>query len=58
MQHNSQPLALVIPVSKRSCVMLLMEPGITVMDENREFDNNTEYVSNMGSMVKRDRNHP
>jgi hypothetical protein len=38
--------------------MLLMEPGITVMDENREFDNNTEYVNNMGSMVKRDRNHP
>jgi len=32
--------------------------GITVMDENREFANNSEYVSNMGSMVKRDRNHP
>lgn len=32
--------------------------GITVMDENREFDNNTEYVNNMGAMVKRDRNHP
>ena len=32
--------------------------GITVMDENREFDNNTEDVNNMGSMVKRDRNHP
>ena len=26
--------------------------GITVMDENREFANNSEYVSNMGSMVK------
>ena len=32
--------------------------GITVMDENRQFANNSEYVSNMGSMVKRDRNHP
>ena len=32
--------------------------GIVVMDENRLFDNKTEYVINMGAMVKRDRNHP
>ena len=32
--------------------------GIVVMDENRLFDNNTEYVENMGVLVKRDRNHP
>ena len=32
--------------------------GIVVMDENRLFDNNTAYVNNMGSLVKRDRNHP
>jgi len=29
-----------------------------VMDENRLFANNSEYVTNMGAMVKRDRNHP
>jgi hypothetical protein len=28
------------------------------MDENRLFDNVTAYVNNMGSLVKRDRNHP
>jgi hypothetical protein len=28
------------------------------MDENRLFDNNTAYVTNMGALVKRDRNHP
>lgn len=32
--------------------------GIVVMDENRLFDNNTDYVHNMGTLVKRDRNHP
>jgi len=32
--------------------------GVVVMDENRLFDNNTKYVSNMGALVKRDRNHP
>jgi beta-galactosidase/beta-glucuronidase len=32
--------------------------GIVVMDENRLFDNNTAYVGNMGTLVKRDRNHP
>jgi beta-galactosidase/beta-glucuronidase len=32
--------------------------GVVVMDENRLFDNNTAYVNNMGSLVKRDRNHP
>ena len=32
--------------------------GIVVMDENRLFDNVTAYVNNMGSLVKRDRNHP
>ena len=28
------------------------------MDENRLFANTTKYVSNMGALVKRDRNHP
>jgi hypothetical protein len=28
------------------------------MDENRLFENKTEYVHNMGALVKRDRNHP
>jgi hypothetical protein len=32
--------------------------GITVMDENRLFANETKYVTNMGALVKRDRNHP
>jgi hypothetical protein len=32
--------------------------GIVVMDENRLFANNTKYVTNMGALVKRDRNHP
>jgi hypothetical protein len=32
--------------------------GIVVMDENRLFDNNTHYIHNMGSLIKRDRNHP
>jgi beta-galactosidase/beta-glucuronidase len=32
--------------------------GIVVMDENRLFDNNSAYVTNMGALVKRDRNHP
>lgn len=32
--------------------------GIVVMDENRLFANTTKYVSNMGALVKRDRNHP
>jgi len=32
--------------------------GIVVMDENRLFANETRYVTNMGAMVKRDRNHP
>ena len=32
--------------------------GVVVMDENRLFDNNTAYVTNMGALVKRDRNHP
>ena len=32
--------------------------GVVVMDENRLFDNNSAYVTNMGAMVKRDRNHP
>ena len=32
--------------------------GLVVMDENRLFANETQYVINMGAMVKRDRNHP
>ena len=32
--------------------------GVVVMDENRLFDNVTKYVENMGTLVKRDRNHP
>jgi hypothetical protein len=32
--------------------------GIVVMDENRLFANETRYVTNMGVLVKRDRNHP
>lgn len=32
--------------------------GVVVMDENRLFANNTEYVHNMAALVKRDRNHP
>jgi len=32
--------------------------GVVVMDENRLFANKTEYVENMGALVKRDRNHP
>lgn len=32
--------------------------GIVVMDENRLFDNNTAYIDNMRTLVKRDRNHP
>ena len=31
--------------------------GIVVMDENRLFDNNIHFVDNMGTLVKRDRNH-
>ena len=31
--------------------------GVVVMDENRLFGNESAYVSNMGAMVKRDRNH-
>ena len=31
--------------------------GVVVMDENRLFGNASAYVSNMGAMVKRDRNH-
>lgn len=32
--------------------------GAVVMDENRQFGNETDYFLNMGAMVKRDRNHP
>lgn len=32
--------------------------GIVVMDENRLFQNKSKYVTNMGALVKRDRNHP
>lgn len=32
--------------------------GMVVMDENRLFDDNPEYVKNMGVLVQRDRNHP
>ena len=32
--------------------------GVVVMDENRLFENNSRFVTNMGAMVKRDRNHP
>jgi len=32
--------------------------GVTVMDENRLFDNKSQYYDNMGALVKRDRNHP
>lgn len=32
--------------------------GMVVMDENRLFDDNPSYVDNMGTLVKRDRNHP
>jgi len=32
--------------------------GMVVLDENRLFRNKTEYVDNMASLVKRDRNHP
>lgn len=31
--------------------------GVVVMDENRLFANETKYVTNMGALVKRDRNH-
>ena len=31
---------------------------MVVIDENRLFDNNTQYVKNMADLVKRDRNHP
>ena len=31
---------------------------MVVMDENRLFDDNPEYVKNMGDLVRRDRNHP
>ena len=37
---------------------ILDRVGITVMDENRLFGNVSEYVFNMGELVKRDRNHP
>ena len=32
--------------------------GVVVMDENRLFANSSKYVENMGTLVKRDRNHP
>ena len=32
--------------------------GMIVVDENRLFDDNPEYVKNMATLVKRDRNHP
>jgi len=32
--------------------------GVVVMDENRLFANDTNYVFNMGQMVQRDRQHP
>ncbi len=32
--------------------------GTLVMDENRLFDDNKEYVDNMRALVMRDRNHP
>ena len=32
--------------------------GVVVMDENRLFANRTDYVTNMGVLVRRDRNHP
>ena len=32
--------------------------GVVVMDENRLFANETKFVTNMGALVKRDRNHP
>ncbi|KAL1520787.1 hypothetical protein AB1Y20_022351 [Prymnesium parvum] len=32
--------------------------GIVVMDENRLFNNDTQDVTNMRTLVKRDRNHP
>lgn len=32
--------------------------GMVVLNENRLFANNTKYVENMKSLVKRDRNHP
>ena len=28
------------------------------MDENRLFANSSKYVANMGTLVRRDRNHP
>jgi hypothetical protein len=30
---------------------------MVVMDENRLFDDNADYVKNMGDLVRRDRNH-
>lgn len=32
--------------------------GMVVIDENRLFDDNPDYVKNMGDLVLRDRNHP
>lgn len=32
--------------------------GIVVIDENRLFGKNSDYVNNMGILVQRDRNHP
>lgn len=32
--------------------------GMVVLDENRLFANNSNYVDNMAALVKRDRNHP
>ena len=32
--------------------------GMVVMDENRLFDDNPDYVNNMADLVQRDRNHP
>jgi hypothetical protein len=31
---------------------------MVVMDENRDFKDEYEYLLNYGAMIKRDRNHP
>jgi hypothetical protein len=49
MSHNP-PIPMLLDILDRV--------GITVLDENREFGNNTEFIYNMGELVKRDRNHP
>lgn len=34
------------------------EMGLIVMDENRRFETGEEYIANLRTLIKRDRNHP